>query len=639
MLRLLKRLTDGRYYYPAALLLVILFTGMRLAHINADAPQDLSISAAAYTDEGFKTYDARNRVLFGDWKWTPEDQYGGWLSTSPLTVLPYTWIFSRFGVSYASIRVLSVAYAAVTMILLFLFLARTYDRLTALIGLVLFGSNYFTAMYNRLGLYEGHLICFVMIALFGFAEALRPRREARGAARAAARVLFLAVGIFGLAGGFFIKRNLLVIFPAVTPALVLYFFARRGWSERSLNRILVALIAAFALFYGIFAHFWFLRNALAFSLLSHRIFGQPIIAFLPFTAFDPIHMVGAKSMYMEFVFLHPFTFFAGMALALCTLHRFIFGERRNAADLVLSSWLVFGTVLLTLLYYNPSRYYLLFIIPLIALAARFIAGFAEYRPSSYITEKKGFPHNAMFWGFIAFMLLYTGIVFLVQTVPASARNALVDRLYPAYLKGDFSGAAVIIGIALALWLCCIAAAVLNRKRLLALAQGPKFPALLLSLILALQLFQYGKWFLFHEHNLQRTSVELGRELPPDAILAGSWSAGLVVENRLKCLILQSLIPYNHNLLKKLLYNIEIPVRKIADGKTATEYRGGMPVYLAVCRNVIFEKAIADMYREHFVPENLVKTVRFGYFRIEIYRLKKSRLEPKDEVKSLFNRFL
>ncbi len=154
MLNAINKLTTGPRFFAAAALMVMLFTGMRAVHINADAPQDLTTSAATITDEGFKTYDPRNIVLYGDIKWTPEDEYQGWAGTSPLATIPYLWIFRNFGVSYASIRLLSVAYAALTMILLFLFLMRNYDRATALVGLLLFGTNYFTAMYNRLGLFE-----------------------------------------------------------------------------------------------------------------------------------------------------------------------------------------------------------------------------------------------------------------------------------------------------------------------------------------------------------------------------------------------------------------------------------------------------------------------------------------------------
>ncbi|OHD66794.1 MAG: hypothetical protein A2176_09975 [Spirochaetes bacterium RBG_13_51_14] len=640
-------MADSPWYYPCVILLILLFTGMRIVHINADAPQDLTISAATYTDEGFKTYEPRNYVLFGDWHWTPEDEYGGWGKVSPLTTIPYLWIFRHFSVSYASIRLLSVVYAAITMIFLFLFLARNFDRFTGLIGLILFGVNYFTAMYNRLGLYESHLICYIMIAFFGFAETFRPFRprhagetRARHAAgKFAARAPFFLIGLLAVGAGFFIKRNLLVIFPAIVPALALHLGSRSHKSERFMNRLFIGIIGFIFLFYMIFAHLMALRNILVFSLMSYRIFGQPIIAFLPFTAFDPLYMVLAKGLYMEFVFLHPFTFFAGFSFALYTFYQYLEKNRRNTADLFFSSWLLFGFLFMTLMYYSPSRYYLLFIIPLIALTARFITGFVGEDMASFFTEKKRFPHNILFGLFITFAVLYTGIVLLVQAVPVSFRNYLVENIYPAYLKGDFGNVAFIILFALLVWLGCIAATILNRRRLLELLKRANFPVILLTIILALQLFQYGKWFLFHEHNLYTASKELGRELPRNAIIAGSWSAGLVVENGLKALIVQSLIPYNHNLIKKIINRIGVPVTEVTNGKRSTEYRNDLPLYLAVCRNVIFEKAIAEMYKDHFFTKNLVKTVRFGYFRIEIFKMNKYKLVMQNEVQAIFNRFL
>ena len=159
------------------------------------------------------------------------------------------------------------------------------------------------------------------------------------------------------------------------------------------------------------------------------------------------------------------------------------------------------------------------------------------------------------------------------------------------------------------------------------------------MILALQVFQYGRWFLFHEHNLYHASQELGRELPRDAIIAGSWSAGLTLENDRKAIILQSLIPYNHNLVKKIIHDIAIPVTDRQEGAKRTSYRSGIPLYIAVCRNVIFERAIVEAYRDHFTPENLVKTVRLGYFQVEIFKMNKNRQEVKNAVPALFNRFL
>ena len=405
-----------------------------------------------------------------------------------------------------------------------------------------------------------------------------------------------------------------------------------------MNAAFVSVLAVIVIFWMIFGHLIFLRTILAFSLMSYEIFGKPLAAFLPFTAFDPLHLVLAKGMYLEFVFLHPLTFFIGFIYALYTFYNYMFKERRNHGDLFLSSWLLFGFLFLTIMYYSPSRYYLLFIIPLIVLAARFITGTAAPAVADYITEKKKFPHGLLLALFLIFGALYTGIVVLVQAVPVSARNMLIDRLYPYYLAHDYRTIALLAALAVLVLVACSAAAVLNRKRLLELLRNPKFSAVILALILALQLFQYGKWFLFHDHSLYEASREVGRDLPPDAVLAGSWSSGLVVENRIMPLVVQSLIPYNHNLIKKMTYDVPVPVNSLSDGKKSTEYRSNIPLYIAVCRNVIFEKAIADLYRDHFTRENLVKTFRFGFFKIEIFKMKKYRLKSEDEVRRFLKSF-
>lgn len=644
MIQKLKQIADGRRYYPAVILLILLFTGMRLVHINADSPQDLSISAASYTDEGFKTSESRNRVLFGDWKWTPEDEYEGWTKTSPLTVHLYAWIFEHFGVSYASIRSLSVLYGAITMIFLFLFLARNFDRVAALIGLILFGTNFFTVMYNRLGLYEPHLLCFLVISLYGFSEFFRPPRDgstAPGSApgRLFLKALFLAVGLSGLAAGFLIKRNILLVVPAVAPGLLLIFCSRIGKSEKFMNRLFMLLLGSFTFFYLLFAHLGIFKVKLAFFLLSYQAFGQALISLIPFTAFDPAHLVLGKTLYMEFIFLHPFTFAAAFVYSLYTFHNYISRKGQTALDLLLASWFFFGFIFTTVMYYSPSRYYLLMDIPLVVLTARFITEFASGGVGSFITEKKKFPYNAIFLLFLLLAVVDTGVIALVQIVPASLRNRLVDIVYPAYVSGDFSKVLPIAAAVLAAAAVMAALPLVFRRRLRAAVSRPDFPVILLSLILALQVFQYGKWFFFHDHALYETSRALGRELPARSIVTGSWSAGLVVENRLRPIILQSLIPYNHNLVKKLLYGIDIPVNELSDGKAVTRRESGFPLYIAVCRNVIFERTIAEIYKDHFTAGNLVKKTRFGFFQIEIFKMNNYTVEPVNAVDSLFRSFL
>src|SRR3990172_2680801 len=168
---------------------------------------------------------------------------------------------------------------------------------------------------NRLGMFESHLICYIMLCVLGFSEAFRRFRDPRDGERGVSHTLkkiiyrsaFASIGFLGFAGGFFIKRNLLIILPALTPAALLFFFSKFNRSERFMNRVFMLFIAAFMVLYLSFAHSFEYKVKLAFLLMSVQVFGQPIAAFLPFTAFDPLHNVLLKSMYMEFVFLHPFT--------------------------------------------------------------------------------------------------------------------------------------------------------------------------------------------------------------------------------------------------------------------------------------------------------------------------------------------
>jgi len=60
------RRPTNRLYGWLLLALLVAVAAIRLVHLEADAPHELSYqSLADYTDEGYKTFHARNRVLFG----------------------------------------------------------------------------------------------------------------------------------------------------------------------------------------------------------------------------------------------------------------------------------------------------------------------------------------------------------------------------------------------------------------------------------------------------------------------------------------------------------------------------------------------------------------------------------------------
>ena len=99
-----------------------LMVALRIVHIEHDPPHSLNLwQCFEFDDEGFKILSARNRVLFGDWKWSEYDNYDGWLKSSPLGVRLYYLTFFVFDFGIAQARWLNCFFGVLTLIFFFFF--------------------------------------------------------------------------------------------------------------------------------------------------------------------------------------------------------------------------------------------------------------------------------------------------------------------------------------------------------------------------------------------------------------------------------------------------------------------------------------------------------------------------------------
>jgi hypothetical protein len=117
------------------LVCMLLYFAAHLYLINADTPVNfgaVTFDGGAYCDEGYKTLDARNWILYGSIKWTDTDEYPGWLNDSPLTVWLNYLAFKYFGVSLFSARLVSLFFALGSCLLFYRLLTREYGYLPAL---------------------------------------------------------------------------------------------------------------------------------------------------------------------------------------------------------------------------------------------------------------------------------------------------------------------------------------------------------------------------------------------------------------------------------------------------------------------------------------------------------------------------
>lgn len=637
----LKAITGGKRWWVAFLVLVVFFSGIRFFRINADPAPDLSISAALYTDEGFKAYSSRNYHYHGDWKWTPRDNYQSWYQKSPVPAYLYRLWFRLFGVSFASIRSMNIVFGVATMILLFFMVRRFYDIHTAFVGMILFGTNHFLVMYNRLGFYENLQMFFTLAAFYALAEVFSRRARLKEALQGGTvqltqqlwiMIVAAAAGTVATIAGILTKQSVSIVALAVLPFFTLYFF----YSHQRLNRLLIrkfyATIILIVSAYLIVAHFSWLESSVK-GLLTKKIFNVQLNYILPLQQgsqnFDPIYMTFIKSLYLEFVYLQPVVFFCGLFFGFFTYYRFLYQQKFEAMDLALSTWFLFGYLFLAVMQYHPSRYYMLIIAPLIILAARFVTS-QEYSAKAEMLQHRQFRsfRRVMLIIFWFYFIYYTGLSIIVNGIPFSIRKKIYNHVYFNIEKNNPDA---LIPVLVGILVFIVLIFVLLVPLIGTLEQQVKkkhFYARVFALILLFDMALFAKWAITSENRLYNLSRKIGRILPRDAIITGCWASGVSLENRLRALVIQTDMNYNRDVAVSVQKGEWLKVSRIRKGKTVSLRESGMPLYLLVGRNAPFDKTIMTYFRRYITPDRLVLKEELGLYDVEMYRLTGPSAEKK-----------
>lgn len=645
MIEKIKVILKGKFWWVPFLVLLIFFSTLRFANINADAPQDLSISAALYTDEGFKTYSTRNFKHYGSEKWSPLDGYRNWHTRALVPSTVYLGWFKLFGVSFASMRTPTILLSIFSMILLFFGVRRFYDIYTAYAAFILFGCNHVIIMYSRLAFYENFLVFFSLLAFVAFGEFFRRLHRVRFRAdelklnvpkEIIFTCLFLFLGITAMVGGYLSKESMNIIIFSLLPFAILYFFYSRFHMTAFVVHVAYFIIIVIFIGYMIAGHST-LFDEFFKKINSLPILGTTIGNLIPLKTnvgnFDPIYLTFAKSLFLEFVYNQPLTFFTGIFFALLCFYRFLYQSKCNAMDMALSSWLLFCFAFLSMMKYHPARYYLLVSIPLIILSARFIVG-RDYMNLVALTKRLKVQSfliiTSLFWFYFVF---YAGIVFFVSTTPFSFRKKLYDFVYSCIEKGKLDDVFPIAFLIILVQIFFFILIVPKIRPLKNNLEKKRFFTVIFLLIITFDLFLYGKWVFTSNYKLHDLSVKLGETLPPNSILVGGWAAGLTIENRLRSIVIQGEMNYNTGFVDIILKGKKIPVVKKKDDITVRTYESKMPVYLLVSSNAPFEKKMSNTYSRFITDRRRVVSTELGYFNVDMYRLDKLPGSEKNKFKN------
>jgi len=329
--------------------LFLLLVVPRVAFLSADAYPDLCWGSGVWSDEGFYTYNARNEVLFGK---EVLDDFNN-RNIAPVLDLIQGVVFRAVGVNLVSARAISVGFGLLSLVLFYDALRRVFGRRVGLTGLLLLGGEYSYLFYNRIALMESPAVCVSCLALW----------------------LWAVGGIGGLAGCGAIamsliawKNNFLILLPV--PFLVL-LWRRAPWKLLAAYAVgvLVALVVYLAL-WGIphrdeIVH---MNDFYRREQLQPRNFTQ-VLWMIRRTWFA--YRIG---MMQRLETRTPILI--SLALAGLFACRWkgqaptrLRAQRRLDTIRLFWLWFLIGLALLSVLRYAPTRYYLVFYVPMAGLAA------------------------------------------------------------------------------------------------------------------------------------------------------------------------------------------------------------------------------------------------------------------------------
>jgi 4-amino-4-deoxy-L-arabinose transferase-like glycosyltransferase len=486
------------------LLLFLIFLSLRIVHLSADPPDNLSLdSCSEYGDPGNYALNARNKALFGRWQ---IDGFGG-LYVVPIPVLVTYGSFLAFGVGIWQMNLVPLFFSALCWLALFLLASRYFPE-SRLLFFILLSLNYPWGIYSRINDQVMPMTFFVILAIYFFIKAWD-----------GPKTFFLSALFLSLS--FLSKEKILYFLVIVIPlSFVLICFQRRELKDWKLN---LTRIAYFLSGSAPIAGLWYF-----FLYLPHRNVYENLLG-LNVSHMVPKSLNGAVSNWLR---RPAFAFHPGNAVLtfllffyFLSLLFFLYKKDKNETGALLplkiicSVWLVVGLAINSFFGYRPIRHYIEFSIPLLILSSLFLTRL----PASFRLRIR--LKNRGLFIFLSFLLIW------VATTSYSRRIFSRETLYGRPEKVLLVTTLLAVAFSALLYL---AVRFLFSAKDLTL---PKTAAIgLAAVLLVLYSYQnlktYEDWAAHATYNLQSIGRDLGRAFP-QGVFCGLLVPSLSLENRNK----------------------------------------------------------------------------------------------------------
>ncbi len=338
-----------------AIVLVVL---VRVIALDSDAYPRLSWSSGLLTDEGFYLHDARNTLLFGQ---PSTDAWNNRLLMPALHFTQVAW-FHLLGVGAVQARLLSVLLSLLSLSVFFLALRTAFGLRVAALGTLLLGLEHPFLLYNRLALMDTPALLPLLLALLCLLGAF-PRPQAQGERAGLGAGWLLLSGLL-LALSYATRGLCALVFPAFLLALL--------WQGQAGRRGACWLLLGLGLGLGLYGLLVYLPHRQELLRLNRYYLSQQLIPSSFWHLWQNVEhaLLGDERGLSPYLLRHTpvLTLLALLTLGGWTELRKQQSPRGQVCGDLLVCWLLSMWLLLAVVSYSPSRYYVLFYPALAGLA-------------------------------------------------------------------------------------------------------------------------------------------------------------------------------------------------------------------------------------------------------------------------------
>ena len=417
--------------------------------------------------------------------------------------------FESFGVGVRQARLVPAIGGLVSVWLLALGVARLAGRRSGLIAGALLATNFVYVMWNRAALMEGPMVAFIVASWYCY---VRAQKDARwGWAAGACAVL-----------AFFTKASAAFFVAALAAdALATLVVSRTAGLRRALDveapeptavRGAAATLAGLAMSAVAIAGFFVLPHWTDYRFYNWEMSvtrkpSYSIRALVDRLSWLPIVQDFFTRMWLAVV-----------AAALAAGGIVARWRTAPPAERLLVVWILVGLAELVVHDAGNERRYVMFIPPLVGLAALLLGS-----PGSMMS-------SAGTAGRARWLALPLAVFAAYLVIGSLVRMAFLADIRAGDMRFAVRLSAVLAGMAgtLALWHWRAFAGWLSRQ--VVSARGA---AILVAVVVAGDLAQFAQWAVGRSYKNYQASVELGRVLPPGTLVHGKLANGLSLENRIR----------------------------------------------------------------------------------------------------------